>query len=730
MRTFLKTVYLILVISHWSKGSIAQEIPIGNWRIHNSYNKIVALADGVDKIYAAAPNGIMALDKSDLSLRSIAKLEGLSSSGISALAFDNSNNQLFVAYEDGDLDILKGNEIINYNRLKNSSVITGSKKINHILIYEPYAYFSTDYGVVVFDLDQLEVKETWRDLSSSGTNLMIYQSVIHNDSIYLATEKGILAGSMDDNLLDFNQWQRFDAGDFNATIRSVANFNNSIYCAINTKGIYQLKASMWNLQSYLSASQYTSLVTGSQLLYVIANDSVWSINMADQVIAVSSDLITTPLAILESDEKVYIGDSQRSLISNLTNTFESFKVSGPSKHVITKLHFSDKLYAVAGGYSSSFVPLNNSGDVNIFTNGLWTSSQYEINDLTDSQISGGKQFYSSFGDGLLQVENSVETLFNETNSPLLNQSGIYVTTIENSSAGLWVLNYGASTPLHLLKGDNSWQSFTPSFTSSRYALDLAVDFSGKIWMVVNPIHGGGIVVFDKTNNQSRFLTDDLGTGGLPNQAVRSIAIDRDGLIWVGTDEGAAYFYTSTQDAIRPIFGSSYLLRDEDVTAIEVDGGNRKWMGTERGVWLFNPTGEQLIHNFNAANSPLPSDVILDIEINHATGEVFIATDKGVASFRADATASDFTFNQVKVFPNPVTSDFPGLVGISGLATDAVVKITDVSGKLVRQTMANGGTASWDMRDHQGRKVPTGMYLLFMATQDGIESFVGKIAVIN
>jgi hypothetical protein len=54
----------------------------------------------------------------------------------------------------------------------------------------------------------------------------------------------------------------------------------------------------------------------------------------------------------------------------------------------------------------------------------------------------------------------------------------------------------------------------------------------------------------------------------------------------------------------------------------------------------------------------------------------------------------------------------------------------VSGRLICQTQANGGTASWNVRDHTGNRVKTGMYLVFAVREDGSESVVGKIAVVN
>jgi len=89
-----------------------------------------------------------------------------------------------------------------------------------------------------------------------------------------------------------------------------------------------------------------------------------------------------------------------------------------------------------------------------------------------------------------------------------------------------------------------------------------------------------------------------------------------------------------------------------------------------------------------------------------------------------------SYEQVKIFPNPVTGQFTGLVAIEGLITDSVIKITDIAGKLVWQTVANGGSASWNMRDVNGKHVDTGVYLVFSSTADGAEKNVGKIAIVE
>jgi streptogramin lyase len=337
---------------------------------------------------------------------------------------------------------------------------------------------------------------------------------------------------------------------------------------------------------------------------------------------------------------------------------------------------------------------------------------------------------SSFGKGVQVIENGVISFEDETTTS-------NVTSLHASSSGVWVTNYGVAQSLHLLKSDNTWESFSfPTIAASRYPTQIEVDYLGNVWMVLNPDNGGGILVFDKQNNRFAYVTEATGSGGLPSRNVYSIAMDRDGQVWIGTATGVAYFpdpsrvFSAGANAVKPIFQNRFLLRDEKVVSIKVDGGNRKWMGTQRGVWLIDPIGETQVYHFNVANSPLLSDKIVDVEINQKTGEVFFMTEAGIVSFRSDATTSAGIFQSVKVFPNPVTANFNGLVAISGLATDAIIKITDITGKLVWQTTANGGTATWNVRDYNGNRASTGMYLMISTSQDGSESLVGKIAVID
>lgn len=733
----IKTVFrhiLLLAGCHVSILNWAQQdIPIGTWRTHVSFNSIHTVSPGTDKVYAATSNAVMVFWENSFS--TITKLDGLSSTDITQVAVDQPREQVLVSYSDGDLDILKENEIINFDRLKTSTTVTGSKRINHITLSGALAYLSTDYGLVVFDLIQLEVKETWRDLGPTGEKIKIYQSTFFNDSIFLATEQGVLVGDLNDNLLDFNNWRRFDAGVFNGDIQSITTFNSHVYAAINGSGIHRYENGSWSLETFLQNLSFKNLTAEGNHMLITEGTHLHSLSTSDVLTPIISEKIVNPfIAVEDAGGKRWIGDDRTGLVSDKSGTFESYIPDGPSFSGGLRINYdasSNKMFAVSGGFTSGGAPLLRTEYLNSFSAGDWQQKTLFIDqDLTDIAVSGNRIFLASYGKGIQVIENDAIIFQDETTSPA-------ITALASSPAGVWATNYGAAQSLNLLRSDNTWESFSfPAVAASRYVTELLVDYSGNVWMVLNPGNGGGILVFDPDASETVYLTEVSGSGGLPDRAVYSLALDREGGVWVGTAEGVAYFpnpagvFDGGVNAVKPVFENRFLLKDEKVTAIAVDGGNRKWMGTERGVWLFDPFGEEQVYNFNTLNSPLLSDLIVDIEINGRSGEVFFMTDAGIASFRSDATSSDEAFHEVKIFPNPVTATFNGQVGISGLATDAIVKITDISGKLVWETHANGGSAAWDVRDYGGKRAATGMYLVFATSQDGSETVVGKIAVID
>ena len=99
------------------------------------------------------------------------------------------------------------------------------------------------------------------------------------------------------------------------------------------------------------------------------------------------------------------------------------------------------------------------------------------------------------------------------------------------------------------------------------------------------------------------------------------------------------------------------------------------------------------------------------------------------SYRGTATGGAVSNDVIYAFPNPVPHNFTGTIGIRGLVNNAIVKITDLTGVLVYETLAEGGQATWDGK-RNGERVQSGVYLVFISNDDGTETAVTKIAFIH
>ena len=277
--------------------------------------------------------------------------------------------------------------------------------------------------------------------------------------------------------------------------------------------------------------------------------------------------------------------------------------------------------------------------------------------------------------------------------------------------------------------------------------DLLIDSWNQKWGLIG--RGGGLFVYnnnntidDSSDDEYKILSTSIGNGNLPSQDVYSICMDKDDIIWIGTSKGIGVFYypnsvfssynfDAQQILIQENDYGQYLLSQEKVTSINVDGANRKWVGTEKaGVFLLSEDGTEEIYHFTSENSPLYSNNIVDIAINNENGEVFIGTSKGLISYRSTATEGSKKARKTTVFPNPVRETYNGPIAIKGLTTNARIKITDVAGNLVYEDIALGGQAIWDGKNKFNERAATGVYLVFSVDESGKEKMVSKIMFIR
>ncbi|QNF32941.1 hypothetical protein HUW51_09425 [Adhaeribacter swui] len=747
----------------WAQQST---IGIGQWQVHVPYNRAKAIAETEEGvIYCATEDGFFSYDPEFNQLKTLTKSDGFHNINVSTLAYEPGTRTLVIAYEDTHLDLLRNGEIIAITDIARKP-IPGNKTIHHIYFQNKLAYLATSFGVVVLDLQKLEIKETYSNLGPAGQVLEVYASTSLNDSLYLATSNGLMAATLTGtNLLDFKNWRTFTAADGlpeTYTSKTIAAFANSIYAGLNQDKILKFNGQNWVPTAVsLTGTEAIQLNATSEQLLVATSTNILLLNANNNLQVLDDDLLVQPRAALQSNSKTYwFADYSRGLIQLQNNTYTAFVPAGPYSNQAFSVYSDNKsTFVFEGGYNQSYEQRGAKAGLYEYTNGQWANytawvqtdpNQFPaITDLTRAvrDPASGKLYVGSYGGGLLEWGGLGNfKIYNPANSPLIsslaaNNNFTRVPDVTTDAAGnIWVLNRHQlpNLPsLHVLKADNTWQSFAfPGFADGSNLERIVIDDSNLKWLALskNGTSAKGMLVFDEATNNFKHLTPN--NANLPGLEVHALAKDRNNTVWVGTNNGLAGFYDAAQafttdfTATLPIINGRPALEGQVVRAIAVDGGNRKWVGTDAGLWLFNEEADKLLANFTTQNSPLLSDKIIDISINHKSGEVFIATEAGLVSYRGGATVTEEKPACAAVFPNPVRPEYDGLVGISGLPNNAHVKITDSAGRLVYETKAAGGTVAWNTRNGAGKRVKTGVYLVFSATPDGSQSCVSKIAVID
>lgn len=740
----------------------AQDIPLGTWRTHAAYLPATQLAIADQRVYVASATGFFYYDLQDNSLKTLSKIDGFSETNISALAYHSGTQSLVIGYQSGNIDILRNGRITNIPTLLVAN-LTGSKQIRHISFRGNTAFLATSVGLLVLDLVRLEIRETYRNIGTNGTSVQFFASGVSQDSLFVATSAGVLRASLatQANLQDFTSWRSFTptSGIGTQPPLWLTVRNNQVYVSINGVGIRKYThQGQWSALALPALSTVNDLSTAQNQVFICQPGRLWLLDLADNLQAFTDSRLTNPQKATQNGAgAIWVADLQNGFVTNLSGGFASIRPNGLARNEAWQLYtLPQTIGLTTGGYTSTLAASNNLGGFAEFRQGEWRSfTAYDalnttpipaLRDIVSAAFDPRTQatYWASFRDGLLRRNGATQgfdRITNTTAGSLLQaqpSGDVSITSVAVSPNGdLWVANPNPSaTDVVVLRANGTWQGFVGINAAAQNPVEIFIDSQNQKWIRLNPAQGGGIWLLDDVRPRSRYLSATLAEGNLLSNTVLCITQDVEGQVWIGTDQGVNVFsnpanaFNTNFTAFTPVFGNRPLLRGEQIQTIAVDGGNRKWIGTTTGAWLFSPDGRSQILNFTTQNSPLPSDNILDIAIEPISGEVFFATDKGLVSYRGTATLRSDANGSIKVFPNPVTPNFTGLLGISGLAADAIVKITDINGGLVYETRSNGGTAVWNLIDFRGERVNTGIYLIFAAQEDGSAAVVTKLAVVE
>ena len=736
------------------------------WRLHLSYANAQQIEATPQQMFAVANGSLFSVDKTTDELIYWSKATGLNGTSVSSIAHDPHSGKLVVAYENGQIDLVDGKG--NVTPMPDISMKAGSMAVtvNSICIGSQYVYLSMPFGIIAMQARKGEISDTYY-IGADAASVPVQHVVELGDTLYAFSYDRLYKASLHDNVVDYSYWHSetipFEQAD------QVAVYRDALY-VLADESLYRREGTNWH---FVAKDLNWIHSSGSQLLAYQANTGFVRLTDDDQWQGLSNRY--TAVDGLYSNGEYWLAEEGKGLVRLGTEGDDVFLPEGPLSNFGYHLDIAhDRLYVAPGGRWAE--QYGRQSSLSIYDGQQWTGipwpdtwyyTGHDIRDAVQYAVDPTRPdhfFVTTYGTGVFEFDDyKAVQHYDSANSTLRKAapetSDYYYTRTDGAmtdeQGNVWILNATSTgRPLHIRTPMGQW-------------IGLRLQYNGKDLQFSTP---AGIWT-DQRKNQWKWMLEQRGEprvvllddGGTPTMSgddrcvarssfvdangntlspanFRCLAQDQTNRIWIGTDKGIILipktvdFFTSNacQRIIIPRNDGTglgdYLLGDEQINSLAVDGGNRIWIGTENsGLYLIEDDTITVAH-FTETNSLLPSNRVQSVAIMPKTGEVFVGTDRGIASYRSDASEAQADMSGAYAYPNPVRPDYVGVISITGLMENTVVNIIDAGGNLVCKTRSHGGTAVWDGKLPNGRRATPGVYTAMCNAQGG--HTVVKILVIR
>lgn len=739
----------------WGQGSVA----IGQWGVYSYHGYILGITYGAPYFWILSGEGLVLLHAQDGTYRELNRTHGLLYNRPTALYGDPVSGWVFLGYRTGEVQYGSTPERLSVWSDIAANPLYTSRVVRDFAAKGDTLVVATDFGLVVWDKRRQRSLATVAQFPGAPFSMPVWRVSWGAGAVWAFTDRGLYAlpegrpwtsswekrsgpGSpVKDTVSYWRGWVETPEGFLMA-------YRDTLYRWVEGQGWTRRSLGLFEGRKVLGVggtgpSWALSLDNTDVLFFSPTGDTSHMWNPAAQV--VWSDLSGQYRGV----GSTWIGAFVRSPAGQFSTDAHQRLRGGNVTEMVPAPQGLFFLHGGTGFWGEGFSSL-----VTYYPYGAQQGMAYDLSQRTGRSWYGmtealwdGNRLWIACRTGVLTLtpEGKIDT-FTAYNAPfdgLSPDDQGYATTygfstVARSSSGtIWLgKRFGSRNVVAYFPASGRWQAF--SF--SEPVLQIRTDSRGYVWV----LHPGGVIrVIDDRGapeavNAYRIVTLSAGLGplaGLTNGAIRTLAADRNNAIWLGTEKGIAVLYgdpfSGTLSLSVPVIESRYLLEEETITDIRVDGQNRKWIGTlASGVYVISADGSRQLASFSQENSPLPANLVFRIRSWDLTGETFLITSEGVVSYRDWAAEPSAQLDSLYIFPNPVSRDFGGWVGIRGLSEGSTVRIFTVDGQVVRYMQAFGGQAVWDLRTLQGERVSPGVYLVGALDAEGQRSAVGKIVILE
>jgi hypothetical protein len=544
------------------------------WRSHSAYTQIKEVVVMGDKVYALSSNSLFSVNKKDREIEYYTKLNGLSSSIINHIAYNQQLNRMLITYQNGQLDIMDSSgKIYNISDLflKQMSV---SKQVNDICMYKDKAILGMSFGLLVIDMKKIEISNTYY-IGENSSEVNVNYITLTKDHIYAASDQQLYYANLEDNLMDYAYWKTINIPNEKTQLHSMCTFHNTVYI-LQEKKLYKLNENIWEFVE--SPYALRDLCITQNNFFALPDNRIGICKIHDNLSITEYIMYGYNYTIQEDGNAYWLGTRDNGLVrlqitENQSNPYyiqENYP-DGPLNNFSYRLRFfGDKLYMLAGGrWTTEYERL---GNIMIYENDAWCNIKNEdlilqtnhalsdMMNIAQDPKDPSHYFVTTYGTGLLEMYNNrVKKLYLPSNSNLFSAApenpDKYTRTdgaMYDDQGNLWVLNMGSGNGnVHVISPDGKWHSFDLEQNGSRIVLqttgEILVDNRNAQWKWIPLLRSSTGLLLLQDNGTPTNPKDDKVTFRkewidqnsqpiIPNN-IYAIAQDNTSTIWVGTSSG-------------------------------------------------------------------------------------------------------------------------------------------------------------------------------------------------
>lgn len=532
----MKKIIIALLTTLICQQATAQ---IGSWRAYMAYSDIQQIVKADDNLFVRASNSLYQYNLTDHSITTYDKVNGLSDTYISHIAWNKKARRLIAVYANSNIDLidLNGN-VTNISALYRKTM-TDDKTIDSLTIDDSYAYLYARFGIVKVNMQRAEISDSYTK-NNPGYPTQLPPSNSNSDwDQYIETVKTLKPGGPKYNYFS-------EAKFVNGKLYTVGGYFVSGGADLQRPGIVQV----WDGNDWQSYQEHLETVTG----YSYVDNNTIDVDPTDP----SHVAVGGRCGLYEfKDGKLLKYHHQQN--SPLGGAIDRGKELGNDYTLINGLKYDNE-----GNLWVLNCQTKKSNLLELKKDGQWVNHYQK--ELADNNGIGMRVMQSV----ILDNRNNLWFINNYWEHPAYYAYNINDGTIFSSATRL--VNQDGTV----------YSSYAPSC--------VAEDINGNVWLGTNI----GPFMIDKDNvspttiqqikvprNDGSDFADYLLSGVI----IRSIAIDGGGRKWFGTQGTGVYLISADNNTqIQHFTTANSPLLSDNIESIAINNETGEvFFGTDNGL---------------------------------------------------------------------------------------------------------------------------------------------------